>query len=150
MDLHKMIWTLRIECVWGWHFEKECIRIIEIDSESSLYDLHSAIQDAVGFDKDHLFEFTAGRNERNRKIEFGTTDDWKDGFDSYHGIKLSQVYPLPKSCKLYYHFDFGDDWYFAITRSRKKPTEPVTNVTYPRVIEAIGLNPAQYGSYEEE
>ena len=144
-----MIWTLRIECIWGWHLEEECVRVIEIDSDSSLFDLHEAIQEAVGFDRDHLFEFTAGRNRRNRKVVFGSTDDWEDGFDSYNGITLSQVYPLPKGCKLHYHFDFGDDWYFEIKKVRKKPKDPEPNTTYPRLIEAIGPNPAQYGSYEQ-
>ena len=145
-----MIWTLKVECVWGWYLEEDCIRVIEIDSESSLYGLHNAIQDAVGFDDDHPFEFTAGRNERNRKVVFGPTSDWEDTYDRYDGIILSQVYPLPQNCKLYYHFDFGDDWYFAITRSRKKPKEPAADVAYPRVIEVIGPNPEQYGSYEKE
>ena len=84
-----MIWTLRIECVWGWHLEEECVRVIEIDSESSLDDLHNAIQDAVDFDRDHPFEFTAGRSRRNRKVVFGTTDDWEDDFDKDFGITLS-------------------------------------------------------------
>jgi hypothetical protein len=57
------------------------------------------------------------------------------------------VYPLPKSCKLYYHFDFGDDWYFGIRKIRKKPHEPAAGVTYRRVVEAIGPNPPQYGDY---
>jgi hypothetical protein len=47
--------------------------------------------------------------------------------------------------KLYYHFDFGDDWYFEIRRSRAKPKEPTPRVQYPRVVEATGPNPRQYG-----
>jgi hypothetical protein len=60
-----MIWTLRIECVFGHYLEEECIRTIEIESGSSLLDLHDTIQDVVDFDRDHLFEFFAGRNYRN-------------------------------------------------------------------------------------
>lgn len=145
-----MIWTLRIECIGGTHWEEDCVRIIEIDSKSSLLDLHDAIQDAVDFDRDHLFEFFAGRNCRNRMLVFENSFDWEASFDIYDSITLEQVYPLPKSCKLYYHFDFGDDWYFEIKLNRKKPQEPEVGVTYPRVIEAIGPNPAQYGQYEED
>ena len=145
-----MIWTMRIECIGGGYWERECVRTIEIDSGSSLFDLHDAIQDAVDFDQDHLFEFFAGRNRRNRKVEFDDSDDWEDSIDTYSRIQLDQVYPLPKSCKLYYHFDFGDDWYFEVQRSRKKPRPPESDAQYPRVIEASGPNPEQYPSWEEE
>lgn len=145
-----MIWTLRIECIGGTYRKGECVRTIEIESGSSLFELHDAIQDAVDFDRDHLFEFFAGRHFRNRKVVFDDSLDWEDSFDTYFQIGLDQVYPLPKSCKLYYHFDFGDDWYFEIRRSRKKPRVPESDAEYPRVIEAIGPNPEQYPIWEEE
>ena len=145
-----MIWTLRIDCIWGMHLEEECIRMMEIDSKSSLLDIHEAIQDAVGFDRDHMFEFFGGRNQRNRKVVFENSSDWEASFDIYDSITFERVYPLPKSCKLYYHFDFGDDWYFEIKPTRNKPRDPEVGVTYPRVIEAIGPNPAQYGQYDED
>jgi hypothetical protein len=36
--------------------------VIEIDSNSSFLQLHEAIQDAVDFDNDHLFQFYLGRH----------------------------------------------------------------------------------------
>ncbi len=78
-----MIWTLRIECVFGLYLEAECIRTIEIDSGSSLFDLHDTIQDVVDFDRDHLFEFFAGRNYRNRKVVFEDSFDWEESADTY-------------------------------------------------------------------
>jgi hypothetical protein len=139
-----------MECVRGRYWEEECVRTIEMDSGSSFVDLHDAIQDAVDFDRDHLFEFFAGRHYRNRKVVFHDSFDWEESFYTYSEITLEQVYPLPKSCRLYYHFDFGDDWYFEIRKSRKKPKEPEHDVQYPRVIEPIGPNPEQYPSWEEE
>jgi hypothetical protein len=59
-------------------------------------------------------------------------------------MTLEQVFPLEKRLKLYYHFDFGDDWYFEITKARNKPKEPASGVQYPRVIERVGPNPRQY------
>ena len=70
-----MIWTLRIECIGGMYWKEDCVRIIEIDSKSSLLALHDAIQDAVDFDRDHMFEFFAGRNWRNRKVVFENSFD---------------------------------------------------------------------------
>lgn len=60
-----MIWKLRVRCL---SVEGECIRLIEMDSDDSLLSLHEAIQQAVDFDNDHLFEFFVGRNPRNRAI----------------------------------------------------------------------------------
>jgi hypothetical protein len=145
-----MIWTLKIECLWGWHLEDDCVRVVEIDAKSTLYDLHEAIQDAVHFDRDHPFEFYAGRNRKNRKLLFDETSPRKGSWNAYSGTTLDQVYPLPKGLRLFYHFDFGDNWYFAISRSRKKPSEPQAGIDYPRVVERIGPNPFQYGPPLEE
>ena len=139
-----MIWTLTIECIMGMYQRHDCVRVIEIESEASLLDLHDAIQAAVNFDRDHLFEFFGGRNWRNRKVVFEDSYDTGDLFDTYASIPLEDVYPLPKGCKLHYHFDFGDDWFFEVKKSRKQPKEPEKGVQYPRVIESVGPDPEQY------
>ncbi len=144
-----MIWTLKVKCCY---MEPECSHLIEIDSGASLFDLHEAIQTAVDFDNDHLFEFYLGRNPRNRAFEIGESSDWDD-FDSpetYDTTRLSDIWPLPKKgLKLYYLFDFGDNWLFQISKSRKKekPSEP--GVSYPRVVERKGENPVQYPIWDE-
>ena len=145
-----MIITLRVQCVWGMHLQEECVRVIEIEDSASLLDLHAAIQDSVGFDYDHLFEFFAGRNHRHRKLVFADGVDWEYEAEALDEVTLERVYPLPKSMKLYYHFDFGDDWHFEIRKSRKKPVQPEAGVKYPRVVERIGPDPQQYGDYDEE
>ncbi len=149
-ETEQMIITLRVECVWGMHLEEDCVRVIEIDERASLLGLHAAIQDSVAFDYDHLFEFFAGRNQRHRKLMFANFVDWEYQADALEEITLKQAYPLPKSCKLYYHFDFGDDWYFEIRKSRRKSVKPEAGAKYPRVVERIGPNPKQYGEYDEE
>jgi len=145
-----MIWTLIIECVWGWYLEEEWVRIIALDSKSSLYDLHEIIQDLVEFDGDHPFEFYAGRNRKNRKLLFDDSSDWEDSSNAYTFTTIDEIYPLPNGLTLFYHFDFGDNWYFRIARSRKKPTEPQAGINYPRVIQEIGPNPLQYGDPTDE
>ena len=149
-----MIWTLKIECVLGRYLSDEWVRVIEIDSRTTLSDIHEEIQDEIGFDRDHLFEFFAGRNTRKRDIDFAGEESWAmpwgDVCDRYSELKLENIYPLPKGLKLFYHFDFGDDWYFKINKSRKKPREPEAGVQYPRIVKSIGPNPDQYGLYDEE
>ena len=150
MRRNKIILSLRVECVWGMNLRKECVRFIEIDDGASLLDLHGAIQASVGFDDDHMFEFFAGRTYRNRNMVFGGDDDREASADAMGEITLAQVYPLPKSLKLYYHFDFGDDWFFEIRKGRQQAASPLPGVKYPRVVERIGRNPVQYGEYDEE
>ncbi|MFA7238946.1 MAG: hypothetical protein WC091_02460 [Sulfuricellaceae bacterium] len=144
-----MIYTLTVDSISGMYWDHDCIRVIEIDEGASLFDLHDAIQDAFGFDSDHLYEFYAGRNERNRKIVFGDSEDWEENEDDFCDILLNQVYPLPKGLTLYYLFDFGDSWTFKIKKSRKLK-EPEPTVAYPRVIESHGTNPEQYPCYNDE
>jgi len=142
-----MIWTLRIECASGRYLEAEWIRVVEMDSAATLLDVHDLIQDVAGFDRDHMFEFFAGRNYRQRSVTFDDAVDEEDACGDCGAITLEQVFPLPKNMKLYYHFDFGDDWYFEIRKARTKPKEPTPRLKYPRVVEASGPNLRQYGRF---
>jgi hypothetical protein len=135
-----MIYNLTIELVYtdDWNVS------IEIDSDCSLEDLHLAIQDAVKFDNDHMYEFYVARTEDSHN---------RDVFDSQgeeiYTTTLDSLYPLPKARKLYYMFDYGDSWLFKITKSRKKPHEPVKDIHYPRIINEVGKKPEQYPDWEE-
>jgi hypothetical protein len=144
-----MIYTLRVELIQSLYWDKECVRVIEIPKDYSLMRLHDAIQDAVKFDNDHLYEFYAGRDHRNRAIRYGDVEDNEDfetQLNEYARIQLDEVYPLERM-KLYYLFDFGDGWLFEIKKLRAlKPVDP--RAKYPRVIERIGRNPVQYPRYE--
>lgn len=142
-----MIYTLRVEVIQGpWDFA-ECVRVLELHEETTLWSLHYAIQEAVNFDKDHLYDFYAGRGPRNWAIRYGKDHErYEDREDEYSLMPLCQVWPLGR-LKLYYLFDFGDEWLFEIRKMRRvKPAEP--GVGYPRIIESIGPNPVQYPSFE--
>ena len=41
--------------------------VIEIDSAALLDDVHLAIQDALNFDNDHMYEFFTAKTERSRQ-----------------------------------------------------------------------------------
>ena len=49
-----MIWTFKIELLFGMYAENKWRAEIELDSALSLESLHYAIQRAVEFDDDHL------------------------------------------------------------------------------------------------
>jgi len=144
-DDGSMIWTLRVELLDGLYAgEEECVQVIEIDSSDTLEDLHLAIQDAVGFDNDHLYEFYVARTERSRDRK--RFDEGNGGIST---TTLEDIYPLEKGKKLYYLFDYGDSWRFKITKTRTKAHPPLEGIEYPRVIERTGSNPDQYPDWEE-
>ena len=62
----------------------------------------------------------------------------------YLAKTLKDLFPLPKKQSLFYLFDWGDEWVFKISPSRKRPHEPVKRVKYPRVESKSGIKPVQY------
>lgn len=126
----------RLACNHEWE------RVIEIPETYSLYDLHSYIQKIAEFDNDHLYIFFAGRSHKNKKVLYsdGPANPYDPG--NYSNVSLNEVYPI-NGLKLYYIFDFGDNWIFEIRKSRKKKMSQ-ENVQYPRIIERTGNNPDQY------
>ncbi len=146
-----MIVELTIECLGSNFKEADCSKIVEFDTTDSLEALYHLIITAFEFDWDHMSMFFIGRTDN--PYSHGNKVIYQKGPDNFYGDKrnigdyqmtLDELYPLPNGFKLFYHYDFGDDWVFPIKKSRKKPFAPVPGVTYPRVIEAIGDNPQQY------
>ena len=117
---------------------------VEFVSLSTLEDVHNAIQQAVDFDNDHLYAFYIARTELSRK---------KTMFDDENGrifsTKICDLFPLPPKERLFYLFDYGDNWLFTITKTRKKQHQPVDGVDYPRVVKESGEKPVQY-DYDED
>lgn len=143
------LYTLNISNLWDPVDDKNFWEVtVEFPDIYSLFDLHLFIQNTINFGNDHLFEFYAGRNDRNRKIEFSSESGCPDDEQNYENIFLKDIYPL-KGLKLYYHFDFGDNWLFEIRKSRKKAKPQPDNV-YPRIILDNGTKLRQYIDYDFE
>ena len=139
-----MILTLNIQLLFGIYTEDGWKATIEIDSSSTLEDLHLAIQDAVKFDNDHLYEFYISRTERGRdRIRF---DDENEGI---FNTTLGELFPLEKGKKLFYMFDYGDSWLFKVSKQRLAPKKPRQYVKYPCVVSEDGFRPEQYPPYED-
>lgn len=138
-----MIWTFTIRLGSGTYSENQWQATIEIDSMATLETLHYAIQRAIAFGNDHLYEFFIARTARSRnRVHF---DDENEGIYN----TLESIFPLGKDRKLYYLFDYGDSWMFGVTKSRKSPVSPEPRVKYPRVIDERGVKPEQYPDGEE-
>ena len=110
-------------------------KTIEVTENYTLSKLHEYIQKIVEFDNDHLYEFYVCKNSngiyRSDPIPKRT--------------KLNEIYPMT-GYKLYYLFDFGDEWIFEIKKSRKIK-EKDKKIKYPNLIESTGINPEQYPEY---
>ena len=128
IDWGQVVWKLRIKLP-----HTEWVRVMEVKFETTFLQLHEAIQEAVEFDNDHLFEFYVGKNPRSRAYAVGGEPNW-DTFNPakvYNKVRLSSVWPLPTGYKLYYIFDFGDNWLFQINKTRNKDKLLQPGVSFP-------------------
>ena len=141
------LYTLNISNFWDPVGDKNFWEATaEVPDICSLFDVHLFIQNIINFDNDHLFEFYAGRNDRNRKIEFSGDPGSPYGGGDYESILLKDIYPL-KGLKLYYLFDLGDSWLFEI-RKRRKKAKPRQDIEYPCIVSDNGVKLRQYIDYD--
>ena len=140
--------SLKIFNIWDPVYDKNFWEAtIELPDTYSLFEFHLFIQHIINFDNDHLFEFYAGRNERNRKKVFSENSGYPYDSGEYENILLKDIYPL-KRLKLYYLFDFGDNWIFEIHKNRTK-AKIQEGLEYPRIVSDNGIKLRQY-YYEDE
>jgi hypothetical protein len=122
---------------------------IEIDSSETLFDLHLAILDAIDFDNDHMYMFYIAKSPKAYSESIKFTDSCDEDERSIFDTTIAQIFPLETGKKFFYHFDFGDNWMFEISKSRKAEKELVKGETYPRLVSETGKKPVQYPPYDE-
>jgi hypothetical protein len=89
-------------------------RRIQISNQCTFWDLHVAIQDAMGWTDSHLHEFTAINIATGKKEFIGIPDD--EGFDDAHpmlagcDVKVEHYMRSEANQKMLYLYDFGDSW----------------------------------------
>jgi hypothetical protein len=115
-------------------------RRIQVLGACTFWDLHVAIQDAMGWLDYHLHEFQL-RATDGRMLSFGIPDEdfdsdilpgWKYRVAKY----LSLAQP---SCE--YVYDFGDNWRHKVELEKVMPAEP--GAAYPRCLKgrrAVGIS----------
>ena len=142
-----MIYTLCIKCVSGPYLEKPFERTIEAPDDMTLGDLHDEIQNLTGFNNDHFAAFFVARNPWGKRIQVIEPDESGRHNRRLYRIPLKKSFPLPPGIKLFYLFDFGDEWVFQIGK-RGKPKVEKDGVKYPRVTKEVGPKPVQYPDSE--
>lgn len=109
-------------------------RRIEVPATYTFWDLHVAIQDAMGWFDCHLHAFRV-RNARGKLDEIGIPDD--DAFEGdpvfLPGWKVRIAdYLLQVGARATYEYDFGDGWEHELRVEAISPRE--AKVTYPRCV----------------
>lgn len=107
-------------------------RRISMPADASLFDLHCAIQDAMGWEDEHLHAFALSKSKgRPQGL------DWEDEIST----TLEQI-ARKKSKKLLYNYDFGDNWEHSITFEKKiAPEAGKRRSAKPELITGKGLCP---------
>ena len=144
-------YQLVIRCVAGIGLTQPFRRVVELSSMATLADLHALIQELSGFDDDHLSTFYLANTLMGQRLWLVDPDTMESdpgvlGDSPLWSMRLDQIFPLPKHKKLYYWFDFGDDWIFEI-RKQGKERAATEGGGAPRLIEAEGPKPQQYPNW---
>ena len=110
-------------------------RRILVPETYTFWDLHVAIQDAMGWDDYHLHEFTLLSPKTGRKVKIGipSDEDVDYGWEvlAEWNQKIAHYFSSENS-KADYVYDFGDGWEHSIKLEKILPRE--TGVAYPRCI----------------
>jgi hypothetical protein len=117
-------------------------RLIAIPADATLDDLVTMILRSVDFDFDHLYEFTY-RDRLGAKVRavHPSMDDGPCAED----IEIGTI-PLEPGQTMELHYDFGDDWRFAVKLDRIEP--PGAKIKAPKILEKHGKAPEQYPDWD--
>jgi hypothetical protein len=142
-DLNR-ICTIRIELLDS---DPLIWREVEAPVSITLNDLHEIIQIAMGWESEHLWEFTIGKQHFSPDDAslgpFATISDFDD-------VTLSDIL-RPRRTTFRYLYDFGDSWEHRVIVTKIRP--PETGVSYPRYAGGERSGPPEdcgglYGFYE--
>jgi shikimate kinase len=118
-------------------------RKIELSSNHTLLDLHSAIQDAFQFDSDHLYSFFMdGIPWSDEKF----SSPYEDEGPHVDEVRIGEL-GLTTGQTILYLFDYGDEWHFHVTIEEIQQGKPLPKK--PRMVESQGKSPEQYPDWEE-
>ena len=128
MSTSNQIYTFLVELL---ETEPSIWRQFQVPSTYSFWDLHVAVQDAMGWLDCHLHSFQF--EIEGEVILIGIPDD--EGFSDLAFLPgwetpLTEYFVAGRSCL--YEYDFGDSWLHEVTLTSIE--EPTTNTSYPRCL----------------
>jgi hypothetical protein len=109
-------------------------RRIQVPKTYTFWELHVAIQDAMGWNDCHLHEFKLINPLTDTEINIGIPDEEYEDYEVLPSWKQKIAnYFILENQGVNYIYDFGDYWKHRITLEKMLPKEK--NITYPRCIE---------------
>jgi len=109
-------------------------RRVQVPKDYSFWDMHVAIQDAMGWLDCHLHEFTMVDPSTGRKAQIGIPDDeFERDRDTLPGWEcdIAKYFALDKRLAVY-TYDFGDNWRHSVRLEEIVPREK--DIAYPRCL----------------
>ena len=108
-------------------------RRIQISDKGTCWDLHVAIQDAMGWTDSHLHEFSVIHPETLEKKSLGIPDDGEDFNPTFASwkAKVTDYMKVQANHKISYLYDFGDSWRHIIEFEGSHEKQPGK---YPRCL----------------
>ena len=134
MDNPHGVYAFKVSLKWA-----KVSRTIELRSEQSLDNLHSAIQNAFRWDSDHLYSFYMSGEEDDR---YAFACPYEEDRPPWTDEAIIGELGLVKGHQFAYLFDYGDNHVFTIKVEDIRPQAGPGK--YPRVVEKQGEAPEQY------
>jgi len=109
-------------------------RRIQVPADYSFWDLHVALQDAMGWKDYHLHEFELDQSSRHEPLRIGFPDDeFQDERPTLPGWEVRIApYFRGAGARAVYRYDFGDGWEHVLEFEGAHPREP--HARYPRCL----------------
>jgi hypothetical protein len=116
-------------------------RRIQIAGESTFWDLHVAIQNAMGWTDSHLHQFRVADPASGEMISLGIPDDeFEDGIAPGWEWNVADMLSISQPRALY-EYDFGDSWRHDVVLEDVLPTDG--RLTYPRCVSGARACPPE-------
>jgi len=116
-------------------------RGIQVPASYSFWDLHVAIQDAMGWTDTHLHEFRIKNPKTRRKVNIGIPDEDFGSKVSSGWKKHIADFFTPENSMAEYTYDFGDSWRHEVELEAILPRQK--GVTYPLCVDGARACPPE-------
>jgi hypothetical protein len=137
---------------------KKVTRTVELKASQTLDHLHKIIFTAFDHFDPHLYEFEIGGKGPMDRIAqryvLPLVMEERDPFSLFEekliNLKTTKIatLDLTEEQSFFYWFDYGDDWWHAITL-KSIADKPEAGVKYPRITARVGESPPQYIEWDE-